>query len=307
MSATDFLKSEGASDGAIELLSLCLIDFYGEGLDSCSALFLLVAQWVGLNCQNVYCVRGGQEALPRAIAAALKDDIHYGSVLQRIDQDNSGVVVQYDHSGASIAERADYLVCAIPFPRLKQVSVSPPFSAAKNEVIRDLDNTSVTRIYVQTRTRFWESEHLSGEAQTQLPVMLVFSAFFRRSRRGILESYSSGPYARFLAGLGETQRNQLVLDEFARLFPGARAASEAVAHVCWDQEPFALGAYAWFKPGQFLKFLPQLTAPEGRVYFAGDQTTTIPGWMEGALLSGIRAAGQIAKASPVSVATAAAH
>lgn len=305
ISATQFLKNEGASDGAIQLLSLCLIDFFGEGLDSCSALFLLVAQRVNLGFHSIYCIRGGQEELPCSIAEKLKDDLHYGCVVHAIEQDEDGVTVRFERAGAPHVERADYLVCAIPFPVLRKISVSPPFSEAKTRVIQELPNTSVTRVYVQTRTRIWQEEQLSADAFAEPPVMLVFSGYTRPSRRGILESYSAGQYARELAQMSEAQRNQAIVQRLTELFPGLRGVAESVAHICWDEEPFALGAYAWYKPGQFLEFLPHLAAPEGRVFFAGDQTGVMPGWMEGALQSGIRAAAQIQQARDIPAAAAA--
>jgi monoamine oxidase len=228
-------------------------------------------------------------------------------VVKRIEQDQDGVTAFFDRAGVIHVVRADYLVSAIPFPVLRKVEVSPPFSAAKTEIIQELSNTSVTRVYVQTRTRFWEQEKLGGSAQTQLPVSLVFSAYFRASRRGILESYSSGSRARELAGMDEAERQHEVLNELTTLFPGMKNNAESLADKCWDNDPFALGAYAFYKPKQFLKFLPNLTTPEGRVFFAGDQTSTIPGWMDGALQSGIRAAAQVQQAQLASVAAAAAH
>lgn len=305
ISAAQFLKNQGASEGAIELLSLCLIDFFGEGLDSCSALFILVAQRVTQGFHNIFSVRGGQEELPRSIADRLKEEIRYSCVVNRIEQDKDGVTVYFDRAGVRNVQRADYLVCAIPFSVLRKVAVSPPFSAAKTEVIQELPNTSVTRVYVQTRTQIWNQEKLSGDAQVQFPLMLVFPAYFRESRRGILESYSAGQYARELARMSDPQRSQAIIQELTKLFPGLKSTAESVAHKCWDDEPFALGAYAWYKPGQFLKFLPHLAAPEGRVFFAGDHTSVMPGWMEGALQSGIRAAAQIQQAATGSVAATA--
>ena len=50
-------------------------------------------------------------------------------------------------------------------------------------------------MFLQTRTRFWEKHHLTGSAQTNLPIMLIFSAYPRPGQRGILECYTSGENA----------------------------------------------------------------------------------------------------------------
>lgn len=297
ISATQFFKNQGASDGAIQLLSLGLQDFFGEGLDSCSALFILVSQRVLGQFKQVYAIRGGQEELPRKIAETMKDQIRYGCTVTAIMPEAQGVAVQFMTGPASHVMHADYLVTTMPFPVLKNVTVNPAFSPEKTELIREVANTSVTRVYLQTSDRIWEKMQLSGDANTDLPVMLVFSAYFRPSRRGILESYTAGAQARTIAALSEEARLDLVVRQFERLFPGVSTVAEGSASKSWDNDPFAQGAYAYYKPGQFLKYLPNLAKPEGRVFFAGDQTTVMPGWMEGALQSGIRVATQIEQAA----------
>ena len=61
----------------------------------------------------------------------------------------------------------------------------------------------------------------------------------------------------------------------------------------WAEDPWAGGAYLQFLPGQLYDLKPHFASPEGRVHFAGDHTSHIPGWMQGALMSGQRAAGEI--------------
>jgi len=293
VSATEFFRSLGASEGAIELLALGLIDAYGEGFDSCSALFLLVSQNVVQDATTVYSVRGGQERLPQRIADRLQGCISYGCEVKRIARDDSGVTVGYERLGRPYTERADFAVCAVPFPILRHFEIDPPFSELKTEIIQKLENTSITRVFLQTETRIWEKEGLAGAAEAELPVQLVFPAYWRPSRRGLIECYASGERARYLAGMSETDRLKLVADELNYLFPDLKDQVEAAAHKCWDHDPYARGGYAFYRPGQFALFEPMLARPEGRVFFAGDQTTVLPGWMEGALQSGVRAARQI--------------
>ncbi|WP_436372052.1 FAD-dependent oxidoreductase [Cytobacillus sp. BC1816] len=45
-----------------------------------------------------------------------------------------------------------------------------------------------------------------------------------------------------------------------------------------------------FKPNQETELFPFIPVPEGRVHFAGEHTSTAPGWIEGAIQSGIRVA-----------------
>lgn len=71
---------------------------------------------------------------------------------------------------------------------------------------------------------------------------------------------------------------------------------KALSVACWDEDEWARGGYAWFKPGQIFSLMPYIARPEGRVHFAGEHTSAWPGYMQGALESGVRAAGEIERA-----------
>ena len=62
---------------------------------------------------------------------------------------------------------------------------------------------------------------------------------------------------------------------------------------CWSEAPWARGAFAVYLPGQVSTLYPVATRPEGRVHFAGEHLSSWPGWMQGALASGLRAAREV--------------
>ena len=94
---------------------------------------------------------------------------------------------------------ADYVVCAVPFSTLKSVAFSPALTAEKRSAIARLPYESVTRIYLQSRERYWAREGLSGFAETDHPMEIWDSTYRPAGTRGILMSYNRGPKAR---GLG---------------------------------------------------------------------------------------------------------
>lgn len=293
MSCADYFRSIGASEGAIRLLNLSLIGFNGDGIETCSALFLLGTSSLYQKFKTIYAIPGGNDLLPRAMASALDPNVHYGCPVTRVEQTAQGVTAYYTRAGQPESIASDYLVCAIPFSRARTIDFSPPLSDAKRELIGQLPNTSVTRIFLQAEQQFWEAHQLTGDAETDLPIMLVFSAYPWPSRRGILECYTAGENARLLMGMEETQLYSFAVSQMQKIFPAAGRFVEGAARKVWDLDPWALGAYAYYRVGQFTPFYPRLATPEGRIFFAGDQTTLLPGWMEGALESGERAAAQI--------------
>ncbi|MFL5541841.1 MAG: flavin monoamine oxidase family protein [Longimicrobiaceae bacterium] len=292
MTLAALLRARGASPGAVEAMRLGYLDEWGDGVDACSALSLLrdlAQQGPG---GAVYVVEGGTDRLPRAFAARLGERVRYGAEVTAIHRDGDGVRVGLGRRGRLEVLEADWLVCALPFPTLRAVRVTPPFSAGKRRAVEGLRTTSVTRVYLQLRERCWEPGETA--VPTDLPVMHLGDATAGQpGPRAVLEAFVTGPNARRIAALAPEARVALAREQAERVHPGLARAFERGASYCWDADPWARGDYAWFAPGELGAFLPHLARPEGRVHFAGDHTSALPGWMQGALGSGRRAAEEV--------------
>lgn len=298
MTFPEFLRLRGASPGAVALLRLGFVDLVGEGADSLSALFMLRESLHREQMKQTYVIKGGSDMLPKAFAARLSDKILYGAPVVKIEHDSGGVRVVCAQAGATRTLAADFLVCAIPFSVLRRIEVSPRFSSDKQRAIDELQYTSVTRVYLQTRKRFWLGEGLTGNAATDLPVMGVYERSINQpGARGILESYMVGGRAREMMALRERARLSNTLEEMEKVYPAVRENFEGGASKCWDEDEWSRGAYAWHKPGQMSGLIPHIARAEGRVHFAGEHASSMPGWMQGALESGNRVAKEINKAS----------
>ncbi len=298
VSFAEFLRQQGASPGATEILKLGLADQLGDGADATSALNLLREAALRATLKQAFFIRGGSDTFTKAFAAKLGDRIHYGLPAVRIEQNARGVRVTCRQSDIHQNFTADYLICAIPFSVLKTVEVSPGFSSGKQQVIAQLGNTSVVRVFLQTRRRFWLDEGLTGSATTDLPIMTAYDkAHYLPGTRGLLEAYVAGEKARKLAAMPAAERLALTVKHVEQFLPGLAQNYEGGASVCWDQEEWSRGAYAWFKSGQMESWLQHFARPEGRVHFAGDHLSPWPGWMNGALQSGYRAAREVSQAT----------
>ena len=301
MSFCEFLKQCGASPDAIALLRLGFADQLGEGANAVSALDLLREIRHRENSRHHYTIKGGSDLLPKAFAARMAGKIHYSTPVVRIEQDGGGVRVICPRGGARQAFTGDYLICAIPFSVLGRIEVSPPFSPEKRHAIKNVPYTSVARVYLQMKEKFWLKQGLNGAASTDLGIMSLFESIGAQpGPRGILESYRTSARARTIAALPEDERITSTLKEAALVHPSIREYFETGTSKCWDLDDWARGAYAWFRPGQLSTMIPAITRPEGRVYFAGEHASSLPGWMHGALESGNRAAHEI-NTAPASV------
>jgi len=297
VSLAELLLRRGASPAAVRLMRLGYLDEWGDGVDACSALSLLRDRAL-LGHGGVFRIDGGTDRLPRAFAARLEPRIRYGAAVRSVEHGPWGVRVAFDQGGARETAAGDFLVCALPFPVLRSIPVTPGFSPGKRRAVQGLRTTSVTRVYLQLRRRRWDAA--GAAVPTDLPVMhLVEATVGQPGERAILEAFITGPNARRVAAMEPGERIRFALEQAARVHPRVPRVFEHGASVCWDADPWALGDYAWFAPGEMRSFLPHLATPEGRIHFAGDHTSACPGWMQGALASGIRAAEAVHAAATV--------
>lgn len=292
MSLGDLLRSRGAPQGAVSLMRLGYLDEWGDGIDRCSALAIMRDMALLRSAGQMHLVRGGTDRLAYAFAARLGARIRYGCAVTAIEHDANGVrVTARSRAGAAVVS-ADRLVCAIPFPVLRGVRVSPPFSAAKRRAIGTARTTSITRVYLQLRERCWDEAEVA--VPTDLPVMHLLDATAGQpGRRAVLEAFVTGPNARHAAAMGPDARVAWALEQAERVHPGVRGRFERGSSYGWDADPWARGDYAWFAPGELGAAGPHLGTVEGRVHFAGDHTSARPGWMQGALASGLRVVDEI--------------
>lgn len=292
MTLAQLLLRRGASPGAIALMRLGYLDEWGDGIDTVSALALLRDLAVNRG-GGTYRVEGGTDRLPAAMAARLGDAVRFGSPVTSIEVCRNRPRVDYTAGGETRRIVAEHVICAIPVPLLREMRIHPPLPAPQRTMIARLPATSVTRVYLQMRERVW-NPHEGTAVATDLPIMLAAHASAGQpGSREIVEAFVTGAHARALAGLPPAECVRRVRQQVERMVPGAEGAVERAAIYAWDQDPWARGDYAWFRPGQLSAFLPHLARPAGRIHFAGDQTSARPGWMQGALDSGIRTAREV--------------
>jgi monoamine oxidase len=283
LTIAELLARRGASKAAIAYLA--------QGFEDDDALdFLRDAQSHAVRLRKI---RGGNDRLPRAFAARLSDRIRYGAVVKEIHRSDSGVEIRYEQSGAPFTLTADHAVCALPFFVLRDIPVTPAFPEDKNDAIRTLRRGNVTRVIQQTRTRYWQKEGSNGFAIVDRPMEIWSPSFDQPGKRGLLTAYTYERYARALAEKSESERQSEIANLFDKVHPGLAQELEGGVTKIWDDDPYARGAYTLFNPGELTRLPPIMARPEGRIHFAGEHVSSFPGWMQGALIAGLRAAHEV--------------
>lgn len=198
----------------------------------------------------------------------------------------------FQQAGTYHTLEGDYVICAVPFSVQKDIEVALAFSVEKQRAIEQLPYLSASKIFLQTKKRFWADEELSGFATTDLPISQVWDMTYTQpGTRGILQAFPLSLHSRRVTGMSEKERISFALEQMEKIYPGMRNHFEGGVTKCWDEDEWARGVSAYYKPGQFSSLLPHVARPEGRIHFAGEHTSVwIDGWMQGALESGNRVA-----------------
>jgi monoamine oxidase len=293
LSLKSLLEQQGASPAAIDLIAASQLGLLGFGIDGLSAMDAAVTEAIATNSVFYEFVNGNDE-LPFALKKKVKKQFRKQAVVQRLEQNESGVLVTYTQGGETQTLTADRVICTIPFPVLRNIPIFPAFSAEKQQAINDLKLTPVTRTYQQFRNRMWEDDKLDGYGITDLEIQNTYSpSLTQPGTRGILASYTGGQRALDLGAMSESDRQSLVLGQLRQLFGRVDRQYESGTSQIWHEDPWAKGAFTYFEPGQMATLLPIAQRPEGRIHFAGEHTSAWHGWMNGALESGNRAASEV--------------
>jgi monoamine oxidase len=289
---SDFWRSRGASAEAIALMSLGGID---DRMETWSTLFMLRNQALNQKLNRYYKIRGGNDLLPKAFAARLAEKIRYSSPVIRIEQSAQGVKAIFTNAGIYNSVTGDRMICAVPFSVQKNIDVAPAFSIEKQRAIEQLPYLSGSKIFLQTKKRFWVDEGQSGFVKTDLPISQLWDVTYKQPGiRGILQAFPISLHSRRVTAMTEDERINFALQQVDAIFPGTRTHFEGGATKCWDEDPWERGVASYYKPGQFSTLLPHVAKPEGRIHFAGEHTSVwIDGWMQGALESGNRVAREV--------------
>lgn len=99
------------------------------------------------------------------------------------------------------------------------------------------------------------------------------------------------------SAMSDDAQIQTSLNLYEQVHPGMRENFEGGVTWSWLNHPYSKGAYLVARAGDFQTIMPYVATPEGRIHFAGEHTSPWPGWIQGALHSGLRAAKEVTTSS----------
>ena len=264
-------------------------------------------------------VVGGNERIPKAIANFLPA----GSV--KLHHRMTGIVHNRDNSytltfqapEGSIDVVVDRVIMTIPFSVLRTILTSDAayraagFTQLKQTAITQLGYGKNSKLQLQFNSRLWDRRGpwgiSTGTSYSDTGYQNGWDVTrAQNGATGIMVDYTGGgvPLSSFTGDPNDpavvSQFARVFLDQVDDVFPGIAQLWNGRATLDVPRiNPFALGSYSYWKPGQYTLFSgyeaarqPDLTT--GKCHFAGEHcSTSFQGFMEGGAEEGARAAQEI--------------
>jgi monoamine oxidase len=236
---------------------------------------------------------GGAIRISETMADGLGDRIRLGAPVRRIEHGGRGVAVTTRGGEAFEAER---VIVTLPPTLAGRLEYEPILPSWRDQLTQRLPAGSVIKLCAVYDEPFWRGEGLTGQAASdQGPVKVTFDNSPPGGSPGVLMGFMEANDGRAAARLTPEERKQAALGCFVRYFGPRAARPLEYLERDWMAEEFSRGCYgAHFTPGVWGDFGPALTAPVGRLHWAGAECSPVwNGYMEGAVRSGEQTADDV--------------
>lgn len=299
ISVREYLKQTGFSDAAIALGAGTNMG-QGNTPEDLSLLhwfnvMAFVAMGSGAGPAPSVAGKGGNQRIPEAMAKTLKGDVRLNAPVAGIRSEKGQVSVTLT-DGSTLT--ASHVITAAPFPALRNIAIDAPLNPSQRQAIAALDYTRVTQIHYCPTAKFWEADGLPPSMWTDGQTARFLALYNNPNNPNEITSfvvYANDVMAQRFDAMGAQAANAAALARLGSIRPSTKGALEFVKFLSWQTDPYSGGAYAAWKPGQVTAFGAGMSAPAGRLHFAGAHTSIVTRGMEAAMESGERAAFEIAE------------
>lgn len=237
-------------------------------------------------------VVGGSARIVEVLAEELGDRVVYDAPVVGISDNGSGVEVE----ARGLRVRARRVIVAVPPALADRLRFEPSLPAKRDQALQRLPMAAATKIAAVYDRPFWRDRGQSGRClSTRGPVMVTFDNSPPGGSPGVLVAFVTGDRARALAARPEAERREAVLACLARLYGEKAASPRQYLEKDWAGDPWSRGCYFGLAaPGSLTGPLRTLAEPIGLIHWAGAETAWENyGGMDGAVLSGERAAAEV--------------
>ena len=316
-SLSEYLLTRGAGPLVSNAIEAAYLAEYGLEISEQSTLnFLLFIHAdrrsrfmpFGVFSDERYHVIQGNDAIAAGLAGALPSPIRYGHVLERVaSRSDRRIELTFSAGGTTRTAAYDYVVLTLPFSVLRGIDLAaslqiPPW---KRTAIDELGYGTNAKMMVGFDSPYWRALGSKGASYSDLPnhqTTWETNPTRATAARAVLTDYSSGNRGAHLDPNQVQTEAALFVGDLDIVYPGATAhvaldGGNYRAHLeHWPSNPLTKGSYTCYRAGQFTSIAGNEGKRVGNLLFAGEHTNSFyefQGFMEGACVSGLDAAGEI--------------
>ncbi|WP_205691968.1 flavin monoamine oxidase family protein [Caulobacter soli] len=240
---------------------------------------------------------GGMDAIPKALARALKGPLILGAEVTALRQNDKAaeVAIRDRRTGAARRLGADYLVVTVPLPVLAKIQsdLPAPVKAAVAGAVYD----HASKVAFDA-PRFWEAQQIYGGLSFvggETTLVWYPSTGFHTPRGLLVGAYTVGAAAKTFQARSFDQQIALTRAAVDKLHPGHGQDLAAPLVIDWNRQAFNLGPWIhWEADGNDPAAYRLLDQPQGRVFLSGAHLSQLPSWQEGGVAAARRTVGLIA-------------
>ena len=222
-----------------------------------------------------YKIKEGTTALARAMLNDCRNvTLLLSTPIVSLDRTSGNSVLIRTQSGQLVTGRS--VIVTVPMNALKSIEFLPPLAAKKREAVAEGQ--------CRGGSKFW--------AKLEKPVGNWFG--FAPYPNPISMAYTDDQEGNIIVGFGpddtlNIRSVQVVEKELSKMIPNVKV--QCVLGHDWRSDPYVLGTWSWYKPGQMSSSLVEFQKAEAPVFFAsGDIANGWRGFIDGALESGLTSA-----------------
>ncbi|MFY2762813.1 flavin monoamine oxidase family protein [Arenimonas sp. MALMAid1274] len=319
MSLDDYLSLHKAGPLLRGVIGGAYLAEFGATLDELSAISFLRFVYgdrrtkqmpVGRNAGEFLRVVDGNDQITTRLAQQLPTPVSFGHRLVSVRKLAGGKLrLGFDVGGSTVHGEYDAVVLTLPFTVLRDVELHPSLELPdwKRQAIASADLGRQGKLMVGFGERVWQTRHGSNGSgySDRAFAQSTWEASPGRSdaTRGVLAAHIGGQAGRALSPATLATDTASFLSGLEAVMPGATAAASrngqgAVLAYAenWAANPFSKGTHTFNRPGYFTTTADNEAKAVDNLLFAGEHTSSFYEWqgfMEGAALSGLRAAGEV--------------
>jgi monoamine oxidase len=317
---SDYLVQRGAGPLLRQVLDVAYTIEFGREIHRQSALSLLF--FIATNRRQAFTPFGvfsderfhiveGNDTVATRMAAALPSQVLQGHRLLRVARQADGrVLLSFAFGSKTVDSVHDAVVLTLPAPKMREIEFAPSATLPPGNrlAIDHFDYGTNSKMMIGFNGRPWyERNNSNGASYSDLAnhqsTWESNPSLAQAYVRGVLTDYSGGERGARLDPTRLQAEAKAFLGDLDRVYPGSEVlasrdgSNRIVAHLeNWSKLPLFGGAYSNNQPGYFTTLEGLYARPAGNIFFAGEHTDSFysyQGFMEGALLSGARAADEV--------------